>query len=122
MCSLTDQANLRMLMEGFKLETTDKAEMVLELMKKVEVDDYSDYPLSYYIDAAKDYPTLEEAEKGLIKECPFCILDWPVHEVKYLHCNYTSFMVMDIILFYRRLPCQAVQISCVKIALRDILK
>ena len=74
-----------MLMGEFKLETTDKAVMVLELMKKVEVDDDSDYPLSYYIDAAKDYRTLEEAEKGLIKECPICEVELPVHEVVHIH-------------------------------------
>lgn len=77
-----------MLMGEFKLETMDKAVMVLQLMNKVEVDPTADYPLSYYIDAAKDYATLEDAEKGLIKECPICYLDWPVHEVRYL--NYST--------------------------------
>ena len=79
-------------MGEFKLETTAKATMVLDLMNKVE-DDGSDYPLSYYIDAAKDYPTLEEAEHGLIKECPICTDDNKlIHNVSVqtclmLHCD-----------------------------------
>ena len=71
-------------MGEYRLETTAKAAMVLDLMNKVEGGD-ADYPLSYYVDAAKDYSTLEEAERGLIKECPLCGDDnMPVHEVKNL--------------------------------------
>jgi E3 ubiquitin-protein ligase RNF31 len=78
------EANLRMLMGEFKLPTVAKATMALELMNKVEVegeDEEADYPLSYYTDAAKDYATLEDAERGLIKECPICTLERPVHEM-----------------------------------------
>lgn len=72
-----------MLMGEFKLETTAKAMMVLDLMNQVEGDAESEnYPLSYYVEAAKDFATLEEAKHGLIKECPFCGDEKkPVHEV-----------------------------------------
>lgn len=68
-----------MLMGEFKLENKEKASMVIELMDLME-DDELDYPLSYYIDAAKDFSTMEDAERGLIKECPICTLSYPVHE------------------------------------------
>ena len=68
-----------MLMGEFKLENKQKALMVINLMERMEEEDL-DYPLSYYIDAAKDFSTLEDAERGLIKECPICIISYPVHE------------------------------------------
>lgn len=71
-------------MGEYKLETKEKAEMVLELMGKVEVEGVGDYPLSYYVDAAKDYTSLEEAERCLIKPCPVCMENYPVHEVNAL--------------------------------------
>ena len=74
------QASLRMLMGEFKLENTEKASMVIELMEKIE-DEGLEYPLSYYIDAARDFSTMEDAERGLIKECPICTMSYPVHEV-----------------------------------------
>ena len=81
---LSLQANMRMLMGEYKLESTEKAAIVLGLMNTVEVDDTLDYPLSYYIDAAKDNSTLEDAERVLIKECPICVLSYPIHEVRHL--------------------------------------
>ena len=69
-------------MGEFKLPTLTKAGMAVDLMNRVEVDDTIDYPLSYYVDAAKDFSSLEEAERGLIKECPICTLEFPVHEVR----------------------------------------
>ena len=69
-----------MLMGEFKLENKAKASMVIDLMDLME-DDTLDYPLSYYIDAAKDFSTMEDAERGLIKECPICTMSYPVHEV-----------------------------------------
>ena len=68
-------------MGEFKLESTKKAEMVLTLMADVEETGDFSYPLSYYIDAAKDYSCLEEAKRCLIKPCPICAEDYPVHEV-----------------------------------------
>jgi hypothetical protein len=74
-------ANLRMLMGEYKLPTMTKAAMVLDLMYKMEDDEDKDYPLSYYIDAARDYSSMEDAERGLIKQCPICYETRPVHEV-----------------------------------------
>ena len=71
-------------MGEYKLPTMTKASMVLELMNKMEGED-KDYPLSYYVDAAKDYSTLEDAERCLIKTCPICYDDFPVHEVRETH-------------------------------------
>ena len=73
-----------MLMGEYKLPNMTKAEMVLELMYKMEDDEDKDYPLSYYIDAARDYSSMEDAERGLIKECPICTETRPVHEVIFL--------------------------------------
>ena len=70
-----------MLMEEFNLESKEKASMVIELMDLMEDDD-SDYPLSYYIDAAKLFSTTDDAERWLIKECPICTMSYPVHEVR----------------------------------------
>lgn len=83
------QANLRMLMGEFKLENKEKASMVIELMDLIEDGDL-DYPLSYYIDAAKDFSTMEDAERGLIKECPICTMSYPVHEVTLSLSNINS--------------------------------
>ena len=78
---------MHLLMGEFKLETMEKAQMVIALMNEIEVDASVDYPLSYYVDAARDYSSLEDAERCLIKECPFCFLSYPVHEVMYLFCD-----------------------------------
>ena len=68
-------------MAEYRLETTDKAKMVLELMKEMEEDEQG-YPLHYYTDAAKTYNTLEDAKKGLLKPCEICMMDYPIHEVR----------------------------------------
>lgn len=72
---------MRMLMGEYKLPSIEKAAMVLDLMNQFEVGE-EDYPLSYYIDAARDFSTLEDAERGLFKECPICVVSYPVHEVR----------------------------------------
>ena len=80
-----------MLMGEYKLPNMTKAEMVLELMYKMEDDEDKDYPLSYYIDAARDYSSMEDAERGLIKQCPICYETRPVHEVIFLGpCDYSG--------------------------------
>ena len=71
-------------MGEFKLESTEKAEMVLKLIEDVEESGDHEYPLSYYIDAAKDYSCIDEARRCLIKPCPICAEDYPVHEVSVL--------------------------------------
>ena len=69
-------------MSEYKFESTERAKMVLELMREVETDEYAqEYPLSYYVEAAKDYKTLEDAKRYLIKPCPICMEVYPVHEV-----------------------------------------
>ena len=69
-------------MGEYKFENTERAQMVVELMKEVEADEHAqEYPLSYYVEAAKDYKTLDDAKRYLIKPCPICDVDYPVHEV-----------------------------------------
>ena len=75
---------MRLLMGEFKLETMEKAQMVIALMNEIEIDASLDYPLSYYVDAAKDYSSLEVAERCLIKDCPICYVSYPVHEVMHI--------------------------------------
>ena len=73
---------MRLLMGEYKLDNTEKANMVLDLMAEFEED--SEYPLSYYIDAAEMFSSLEEAKKDLIdkkKECPICAESYLKHEV-----------------------------------------
>ena len=69
-----------MLMAEYKLENTQRAEMVMALMEEME-EEGQDYPFSYYVDAAKDYKTLEEAKEKFIKPCPICGSGYPIHEV-----------------------------------------
>ena len=54
---------------------------MLQLIEEVEVDETMDYPLNYYVDAAKDFDDLASASNFLNKECPICILQYPIHEV-----------------------------------------
>ena len=71
-----------MLMAEYNLENIQKAEMVMELMKEMEGEGDQEYVLSYYIEAAKDYETLEEAKEKFIKPCPICFMTYPIHEVR----------------------------------------
>ena len=75
-----------------RLETHEKAHMVFQLMEKAE-EDGGDYPLGYYVEAAKDYKDIDEALKYLIKPCPICECQYPVHEVSWplpLHPDFFS--------------------------------
>ena len=56
--------------------------MVFQLMEEVEADG-GDYPLGYYVEAAKDYDDIDRARKYLIKPCPICGDQYPVHEVSW---------------------------------------
>ena len=77
-----------MLMGEYKLPTMNKAAMVLELMGQMEDEEEKDYPLSYYIDAAKVYSTLEDAKRCLIKECPICFGKFAVDDVRFCIYQY----------------------------------
>ena len=62
------------------LESYERAHIAFQLMEEME--EYGeDYPLSYYIEAAKDYNDIDKARKYLIKPCPICGDQYPVHEV-----------------------------------------
>lgn len=65
-----------------RLESHEKAHMVFQLMEEVEADG-GDYPLGYFVDAAKDHKDIEKARKYLIKPCPICECQYPVHEVSW---------------------------------------
>lgn len=74
-----------MLMAECDFDVQDRAQMVLDLMEQVD-DDYNDYPLNYYVDAAHDFENLEAASDFLFKECPIqgmCAGEKiPIHEVR----------------------------------------
>lgn len=75
------QFHLRLLMAEC-ITSISQAKIVLQLLTEVEgVQDSAKYPLQYYIEAAKDHGDIEKARKFLIKECPLCLLEYPVHEV-----------------------------------------
>ena len=64
-------------MAEYKFKEKFRAEMVLSLLQEVE----GDYPLNYYVDAAKDFDDLKAASSFLNKECPICGDTIPIHEV-----------------------------------------
>lgn len=69
-------------MAEYKFKEKFRAQMVLQLIESVEQDKYSaDYPLNYYVDAAKDFDDLESASAFLNKKCPICGDVYPIHEV-----------------------------------------
>ena len=69
-------------MGEYKLEDQGRAELVIQLMNDAEKDSEAEHPLHYYIGAAKDYRTLEEAKAFLLRSCPICALDnIPIHDV-----------------------------------------
>ena len=61
---------------GFDDEET--ANIVLQLLEEVEGNGYAEYPLQYYIDAAKDHKDLDRARNFLLKECDICIMEKPI--------------------------------------------
>ena len=65
-----------------KFATEEKANIVLQLLEETPPPDKGDdYPLQYFIEAAKDHGDFEKAKRFLIKECDICIVEYPVHEV-----------------------------------------
>ena len=68
-------------MAEYRLDSHKRAHMVFELMEEVEADG-QDYPLGYYVEAAKDYDDIEKARQYLIKPCPICVEAYPIHEVR----------------------------------------
>ena len=62
------------------LESYERAHIAFQLIEELEADG-GDYPLSYYIDAAKYYDNIDMARKFLIRPCPICGDQYPVHEV-----------------------------------------
>lgn len=73
------QAKHRLLMAEYQFKEKFRAEIVLGLLEEVDGD--YDYPLNYYVDAAKDFDDLKAASAFLNKECPFCGDIKPIHEV-----------------------------------------
>ena len=65
-----------MIMAECRFRTTEKAKMLIDLLK-----DKNEYPLTYYVDAAKSYNTFEEAQKYLNQPCPICDDHYPMDEV-----------------------------------------
>ena len=63
-----------------RLLKLEKAEILVKLLEKEE-EDGTEYPLKYYIDAAKDYATFEDAVRFLNQPCPICMLEYPMNEV-----------------------------------------
>lgn len=70
-----------MLMAECDLSSMEHAEIAFQLMEEYEGDKDQDYPLHYYVDAARDFQDLEEARTFLNKECPLCFDIFPIHEV-----------------------------------------
>ena len=101
-------------MAEFRFQEQQKAKMVLELIELVEVDDQS-YPLNYYIDAAKDFKTVDDALVFLSQECPICFLSYPIHEVSYMFCLFFCFLLIYYFIiiysyaYYVRVPVDFVQ-------------
>ena len=79
---LNSQVCHRLLMAECRLDSHDRAHMVFELMEEVEGDGRPNYPLGYYVEAAKDYSNIEDARQYLIKPCPICVEEYPIHEVR----------------------------------------
>ena len=80
------QARCRLLMSEFRFYEKNKAGMVLDLIKLVEAGGDQDNPLHYYVDAAKDFNTVDDALAFLQKECPICFGLYPIHEVRCGKC------------------------------------
>ena len=76
------QARHRLLMAEYKFKGLFRAKMVLSLIDQVEKDTESNYPLNYYVDAARDFDDLDAASNFLNKECPICGDTVPIHEVR----------------------------------------
>ena len=54
----------------------------MQLMDQLEQKDGRGCELQFYIDAAKEHQTFEEAKRFLDVECPICIEHYITHEVR----------------------------------------
>ncbi len=68
-------------MAEYRFQEKFRAETVLGLIEKVEYEGGPDYPLNYYLEAARDFNDLDSASNFLNKECPICDERTPIHEV-----------------------------------------
>ena len=70
-------------MAEYKFNEKFRAEIVMGLLGKVEnFEGCPDYPLNYYLEAARDFNDLDSASNFLNKECPICGEEYLIHEVK----------------------------------------
>ena len=67
-------------MGEYKFESHERAQLVIDLMNDVEVGD-TRHPLHYYVQAAKDFETLEKARSFLQRPCSICMENYPAHDV-----------------------------------------
>ena len=65
-----------MLTAECKFRNTEKAKLLIRLLE-----DNGEYPMRYYIDAASNYNTFEDAQRFLNQPCPICDLDYPMDDV-----------------------------------------
>ena len=70
-CCPYEQAPLRLLVGECKFEDTERANIVVQLMNDLD----KDYELQFYVNAARDHKTYEEAKKFIIVDCPICMGD-----------------------------------------------
>ena len=68
-------------MSEFKFHEAVKAQMVLDLIDLVEAEGDQNNPLHHYIQAVKDFNSVDEALAFLSKECPICYCHYSIHEV-----------------------------------------
>ena len=68
-------------MAEYRYKEKFRAKIVLDLLCEVEYEGGPDYPLNYYLEAARDFKDLESARNFLNKECPICGDLTPIHEV-----------------------------------------
>ena len=86
---LSLKAHLRLLMTECRFDDEEIANIVLQLLEEVEGNGNADveYPLQYYVDAAKDHKELDKARNFLIKECNICLVEQTIHEVGDVYCQ-----------------------------------
>ena len=60
----------------------ERADIVFRLIEVA-----ADYPLHYYVDAARDFKDFETAKNFLNQECLICMETYPIHDVSVLKCR-----------------------------------
>ena len=85
-----------MLMAENRFRSCQKAELLVQLLK-----DRNDYPMRYYIDAAKNYDTFEDAQSFLNQPCPICGDTYLMDDVS-LEFNYELRVIFLLILSVRK--------------------